>query len=99
MTDAPEVFAALTSAFGGGRTGSDGAAPRRTGVLPAVRQRVQQIQEAIPEGLPKPNARRISDPQGIPTWLIGLGIPLAGVLGILLGASAVGYLRRRSAYY
>ena len=95
---APAVFEPLTTAF-------RNAAPvtaRRGGVLPAVRrpvQQVQQVQDALPEALPKPGIGRISDPDAIPAWLIGLGIPLAGVLGILLGASAVGYLRRRSAYY
>jgi hypothetical protein len=89
------VFEPLTAAFGGGPS----ATARRSGVMPAVRQRVQQVQEAVPEALPTPGVGRISDPESIPTWLIGLGIPLAGLLGILLGGSAVAYLRRRSAYY
>ncbi len=98
---ASAIFGTLTSAFGGALPGSDSAtrSTKRSGVLPAIRQRVQQLPSEEPEALPKAPIGGISDPQGLPTWLLGLAIPLAGLLGIVLGASALGYLRRRSAYY
>ena len=67
---------------------------RSGGVLPAI----QKTLEDLPEALPRPPARAVSDPDGLPAWLFGLVLPFA-VLGAIAAVVQVARYVRRLNYY
>jgi hypothetical protein len=98
---APAVFDQLAVAF---EVGAPAAQPstrrddkKSGGVLPAIRKRIQELPEALPSV--KPPVGGVSDPAGLPTWLLGLLLPLAALGGLALIVYVVRYIRRLSVYY
>ena len=97
---APAVFDQLAAAFEVA-TPATPAPPatarddKKGGVLPAFGRRIREL----PEALPKPPVGGISDPSGLPTWLLGLILPLAALGGLALIVYVVRYVRRLSVYY
>jgi hypothetical protein len=68
---------------------------RSSGVLPTIGRRIREL----PEALPRPPVGSVSDPTGLPTWLIGLGLPLALLGALAVVVHVVRYVRRLSVYY
>ena len=65
------------------------------GVLPAIGRKIGEL----PEALPRPPLGSVSDPEGLPAWLIGLGLPLAVLGAIALVVYVYRYVRRLVYYY
>jgi hypothetical protein len=94
---AAPVLDELGALFGAGapRPPSARGSSKSGGVLPAIGRTIREL----PEALPRPPVGKVSDPTGLPTWLVGLLLPLAALGGFALIVNGIRYLRRLRVYY
>lgn len=93
------VFDQLGTAFASGTPATAKPDKKSDGVLPAIGRKIKELPEVLPEALPRPQVGGVSDSTGLPTWFLGLLLPLAALGASSLIVYAVRYLRRMSIGY